>query len=153
MSTNNTCMKKHRNFINRTAFLPIAFLILVTLSYAHLLSDSRSNEWPQWRGPDRDGVWNETGIIDKFPDTGIKVEWSAPVAAGYSGPTVADGRVYVTDRITSPEEMERVHCFDWENGKVLWTFEYPCAYKIQFPLGPRASVSIDDGRAYSLGAY
>jgi outer membrane protein assembly factor BamB len=152
VSTNNSRMKKHPNFINATVFLPIAFLILVTLSWAYLVSDSHSNEWPQWRGPNRDGVWNETGIIDKFPDTGIKVEWSAPVAAGYSGPTVADGRVYVTDRITSPEEMERVHCFDWENGKALWTFEYPCTYKIQFPLGPRASVSIDDGRAYSLGA-
>ena len=48
--------------------------------------------------------------------------------------------------------MERVHCFDWKTGRNLWTFDYDCTYKgVGYMAGPRACVSIDDGRAYALG--
>src|SRR5690349_702561 len=60
---------------------------------------ARADDWPQWLGPKRDGVWRETGILDKFPEGGPKVLWRAPIAAGYAGPAVAQGRVYVTDRV------------------------------------------------------
>lgn len=62
------------------------------------------------------------------------------------------GRVVVTDRLTEPEQSERVLCFDQQTGKKLWQHQYACQYKIGYPAGPRASVSIDSGRAYSLGA-
>ena len=42
------------------------------------------------------------------------------VGAGYSGPTVADGLVYVTDRVVEPKEIERVHCFNWWSGERVW---------------------------------
>lgn len=110
-------------------------------------------DWPQWRGTDRDGVWKETGLIEKFDGPEIKVKWRKPIANGYSGPTVADGRVYVTDRIKEPKEQERVHCFNWENGEEIWSRAYDCTYKgISFDDGPRASVTVSAGRAYSLGA-
>jgi len=112
-----------------------------------------ADEWPQWRGPSRDGVWRETGLVEKFTGPEIKARWRVPVANGYSGPTVADGRVYVTDRVVEPKEQERVHCFDWQTGKTVWTFAYDCVYKgIGYPDGPRAAVTVQDGRAYSLGA-
>jgi outer membrane protein assembly factor BamB len=113
---------------------------------------SRGDEWPQWRGPSRDGTWRETGIIDKFPKDGIKILWRQPIASGYSGPTVADGRVYVTDRVVEPTQIERVHCFDEKDGQPLWSFKYDCPYSIGYEAGPRASVTIDDGRAFALGA-
>jgi len=112
----------------------------------------RADDWPQWRGPKRDGVWRETGIIEKFPAAGLKPVWSSPIGPGYSGPTVAAGRVYVTDRQKSPAQVERVHCLDAGTGKSLWTHTYPCTYRIGYSLGPRASVTVDDGRAYALGA-
>ncbi|MCS6860222.1 MAG: PQQ-like beta-propeller repeat protein [Abditibacteriales bacterium] len=117
------------------------------------LTTARADDWPQWRGPHRDGVWRETGIIEKFDSPEIKIRWRVPISNGYSGPTVADGRVYVMDRIVEPTEQERVHCFDWQTGKRLWTFAYECVYEgIGYPDGPRASVTIDAGRAYALGA-
>jgi len=65
---------------------------------------------------------------------------------------VAGGRVYVTDRIVEPEETERVHCFDWETGRALWTHSYPCRYeKVGYTAGPRAAVTIDEVRAFALG--
>jgi outer membrane protein assembly factor BamB len=116
-----------------------------------LPSPLTGDEWPQWRGPNRDGVWRETGIVDKLPAGRIPLRWRAPITSGYSGPTVAGGRVFVMDRQVKPREVERVLCFDWQTGKPLWTHTYDCTYEVSYPAGPRASVSIDEGRAYALG--
>ncbi len=110
-------------------------------------------DWPQWRGPGRDGVWSETGIIEAFPGPELRPVWSAPVGAGYSGPTVAGDRVYLTDRVAAPEPQERVLCFDRRTGRPLWAHAYPCVYRdIDYALGPRAAVTIAGGRAFAYGA-
>src|SRR5262245_45367470 len=77
-----------------------------------LLPALRADDWPQWRGPQRDGVWRETGIVESFASAELKPIWTARVGPGYSGPTVAGDRVFVTDRVTAPEQQERVLCFD-----------------------------------------
>jgi outer membrane protein assembly factor BamB len=110
-------------------------------------------DWPQWRGPNRDGVWSESGVVKVFSSPQLPPRWKVPVANGYSGPTVANGYVYITDRLTEPNEIERILCFDAVTGKSAWSYQYSCIYKkVGYPDGPRASVSINDGRAYSLGA-
>ena len=115
-------------------------------------SGAKAEDWAQWRGPGRDGVWNETGIIDAFPADKLTPVWRAEIGAGYSGPTIADGRVYVTDRLVKPKQVERVHCFDARTGKSLWTHTYDCPYRgVQYDAGPRASVTIREGLAYALG--
>ena len=109
-----------------------------------------AEDWPQWRGSGRDGVWRETGIVQNLDD--LEVLWRTEISNGYSGPTVAGGRVYITDRLTKPEQVERVRCLDADNGSPIWSHTYECRYgKVGYPDGPRASVTIDDGRAYSLG--
>ncbi len=114
---------------------------------------SQADEWPQWRGPNRDGVWAETGVLERFDAPQIERKWSVPISSGYSGPTVAAGRVYVTDRVTKPRELERVHCFAWQTGEKIWSYSYDCPYEgFGYTAGPRASVLVDEGRAYSLGA-
>ena len=111
-----------------------------------------ADEWHQWRGKDRKGVWNETGIIEKFEGEQIPLRWRVPIGSGYSGPSVADGRVYITDRVTKPKQIERVHCFEWETGEAIWSYAYDCAYRIDYTAGPRATVTVHDGLAYALGA-
>jgi len=109
-------------------------------------------DWPQWRGPNRDGVWREKGIVQKFEGRQLPIRWRTKIANGYSGPTVAKGRVYVTDRLTSPSEVERIHCFDAMTGEGVWSYAYECKYtKVGYPNGPRAAVTINDNRTYSLG--
>lgn len=126
-----------------------AFLFAVVHAVS---SHSVADDWPQWRGPTRDGVWRESGIIEKFRNPQIKIRWRAPISSGYSGPTVADGRVYVTDRVAEPEQIERVHCFDAKTGERVWSHRYDCVYHdVGYTAGPRASVTIDEGRAYALG--
>ena len=127
---------------------PSSFAMIVAMSA--LLS---ADDWPQWRGIHRDGKWHETGLIEKFNSNQIPIQWRQPIGAGYSGPTVADGRVFVTDRIVEPSQQERIHCFDSQTGEPLWSHSYPCLYDgIGYQAGPRASVTIDGNRAYALGA-
>jgi len=131
--------------------LVLTFLLIMVLfgSTVSIYAD----EWPDWRGPNRDGTWKETGIVKKFDSDKIQAKWRVPISSGYSGPTVADGLVYITDRIEEPEEMERVLCFDAMSGEEKWSYSYPCEYDdIGYRAGPRASVILDDDRAYSLGA-
>jgi outer membrane protein assembly factor BamB len=109
-------------------------------------------DWPQWRGTERDGIWRETGTVEKFAGPTIPLRWTGPVGAGYGGPTVAAGRVYVMDYVKETSS-ERVLCLDWRTGAKLWEVSYPCSYQgFTYEAGPRASVTVHDGRAYALGA-
>ena len=93
----------------------IGLLFLLIFTAAIPLS---AEDWPQWRGVNRDGVWHESGLLEKFDAERLTPKWRVEIASGYSGPTVAKGRVYVTDRITKPVSTERVHCFD--ERRPLW---------------------------------
>jgi outer membrane protein assembly factor BamB len=108
-------------------------------------------DWPQWRGARRDGIWRETGIVERFKGETIPLRWTAPIGAGYTAPTVASGRVYVMDYVE--KSSERVLCLDWKSGTMLWQIRYPCSYEdFTYEAGPRAAVTLHDGRAYALGA-
>jgi outer membrane protein assembly factor BamB len=126
---------------------------LIFIAGALITGLAAADDWPQWRGPNRDGVWRETGIVEKFPASQLTHKWRVEIGSGYCGPTVANGRVYVMDLIIEPEHTERIHCFDEKTGKQLWSLAYACPYgRVLYPAGPRASVTIHDGKAYALGA-
>jgi outer membrane protein assembly factor BamB len=136
--------------MNRTNLTVSLLGMFVLLTGARPLP---ADDWPQWRGPTRDAVWKETGIVDKFSSGQLPLRWRAAVGSGYSGPTVADGRVVVTDRLSEPREVERVLCFDWKTGARAWAFAYDCPYKnVDYPAGPRACASLDEGRVFALGS-
>jgi outer membrane protein assembly factor BamB len=93
-------------------------------------------------------------LVEELPEGQIPLEWSVEIGPGYSGPTVAEGRVFVMDRqAQGGGERERVLCFDTAKGTVLWEHTYAAPYKgIGYPAGPRASVTIDQGVAFAVGA-
>src|SRR6187549_500815 len=99
------------------------------------------DDWPQWRGPQRDGVWRESGVVEAIPAAGLPVRWRARVLNGWSGPAVAAGRVIITDHnYKSDPEVEGVSCFDERTGSLLWRKEYPCPYgNMEYGNGPRAT--------------
>ncbi|HMF11613.1 MAG TPA: PQQ-binding-like beta-propeller repeat protein [Gemmataceae bacterium] len=139
----------------------VAFLACSATSFA------RADDWPQWLGPRRDGIWRESGILDKFPAGGPKELWKTPIGAGYAGPAVAHGHVFVTDHVLAPgakypasgfsgpvvEGKERVLCLDEKTGAEVWKHEYDCAYKqLGYCKGPRTTPTIHEGKVYTLGA-
>jgi outer membrane protein assembly factor BamB len=140
--------------------MPRACVLVV---FAFLVPPARGDDWPQWFGPKRDGVWREDGILDKFPEGGPKQVWKTPLGAGYSGPAVTGGFVYVMDRIADPvgkeparpattPGKERVVCLDENTGKEVWKHEYDCTYqKISYPFGPRTTPTVVGDKVYTLG--
>lgn len=114
---------------------------------------TRADDWPQWRGPNRDGDWKETGIVESIPPGGLPVRWRARVLNGWSGPAVANGRVFVTDhKYKSNPEVERVLSFDEATGTLLWSHEYPCPYgNMEYGNGPRATPTVHEGLVYTFG--
>ncbi|MCX7014469.1 MAG: PQQ-like beta-propeller repeat protein [Candidatus Sumerlaeota bacterium] len=131
-----------------------SFLVLGGLWLTLSAAAVRADDWPQWRGPGRDGVWKETGVVETFDKPQLDLVWRQPIGGGYCGPTVAQGRLYVADRLTTPTEQERILCFDAMTGERLWAYAYEREYRnLQYASGPRASISIDDGRAYALGSF
>lgn len=126
---------------------------------------ARGDDWPQWMGPERDGVWREKGIVRAIPASGLPVKWRVPVKGGYTGPAVADGRVYLMDYDQTEGELsnspndrtlltgsERILCFDAATGKLLWKHEQVVPYEISYASGPRCTPTVIDGRVYALGA-
>jgi outer membrane protein assembly factor BamB len=115
----------------------------------------RADDWPEIRGKGRLGVWNETGILEKFPESGLKVLWRTPLNAGFAGPAVAGGRVFVMDFIETQRlrGTERALALDEKTGKVLWTHEWPVEYRgMSYAQGPRATPTVDGSRVYFAGA-
>jgi outer membrane protein assembly factor BamB len=126
---------------------------------------ARGDDWPQWMGPQRDATWREQGLATSIPAGGLAVKWRVPVAGGYSGPAVADGRVYLTDYVVREGDLvngpndrtartgtERLLCLDAATGEVRWKHEQECGYSLSYASGPRCTPTVADGRVYSLGA-
>ncbi len=139
--------------------------VLSLLAFTLTAYVARADDWPQWLGPQRDGVWREQGLIEKFPAGGPKIRWRTPVGQGYSGPAVANGRVYLTDWVVPPNVkqpksgfgaanipgLERVLCLDEATGQLLWKHEYPCRYTVSYAAGPRTTPVVAGGKVYTLG--
>jgi len=123
------------------------------LFLALIFAASARADWAQWRGPLGDGTWLDAPKI-ALESPGLEPVWKAPVKSGYSGVTIADGRVYTMDKEgDGPLVKERILCFSAETGEVLWTREYEAQYgELPYAIGPRASVTIHEGRAYAMGA-
>ncbi len=147
--TKRTCCNLPRK---RGGLLIFAVILVVVVTQLQFVA---ANDWPQWGGPQRDLVWREKGIVHKLPTDGLLPRvWSKPIAEGYTGPAVADGRVFVMDfvREEGRSSNERVLCLDAESGKVRWKHEYPVLYTIGYANGPRATPTVDGERVYTVGA-
>ena len=137
-----------------------AFVVLIVTGVVWGAQSLAADDWPQWRGAGRLAVWHEDGIVDRFPDDGLKVTWRTPVRSGFAGPAVADGRVFVLDWQEDPESRtldgtERLVALDEETGEVLWTHEWGTTYRMlqgSYAVGPRATPTVDGDRVYALGA-
>jgi RNA polymerase sigma factor (sigma-70 family) len=109
--------------------------------------------WPQWRGPNRDGVVQGVTVPAKWPNA-LTEEWRVPVGEGAASPVLVGGNVYVFSR---QGEDEVVLCLDIMGGKEIWRSQaYPAAYKHapeerNFSKGPRSTPAVVGDRVYTLG--
>ncbi|MGH9857668.1 MAG: PQQ-binding-like beta-propeller repeat protein [Acidobacteriota bacterium] len=120
----------------------ITLMILIAI-----VSDAA--DWPQWRGPNRDGVSKETGLLKSWPPSGPKVRWKVPLGGGYSSIAVSQGRVYTMASIGGNEVAV---CLDDATGKQLWNIRMDSAYQSGQGDGPRSTPIVDGNWVYVLGA-
>jgi outer membrane protein assembly factor BamB len=177
------CPSEGKYLVSKTHCEPLspvrfASLALFMLAAGIPLSPCSADDWPQWLGPQRSPVWNEEGVIDKFPEPGPPLRWKAKLGGGYSGPAVANGRVFVMDRVMTSGDLndvkllheepptnqnfvrrllpgcERVLCFRESDGELLWSYDYDCPSTsvAMYAIGPRCTPTVDGDRVYTLGA-
>jgi outer membrane protein assembly factor BamB len=107
-----------------------------------------TGDWPQWRGPRRDGTSPETGLLAAWPADGPKVLWKRPCGEGYSSLAVAGGRLFTLEMT---DDGEAVVCWDAASGKDVWRVPYAAKYRSDQGGGPRSTPTVDGGRVYAVG--
>jgi len=112
-------------------------------------------DWPQWRGPNRDGVSLESGLLDAWPDAGPPILWKKPIGRGFSSFAVADGRLFTMEQEepdpATGEIFECIVCLDAQTGNDLWRFRYSSHFEERFGPGPRSTPAVDGGFVYAVG--
>ena len=108
-------------------------------------------DWPQFLGPDRNGIYSGPELNDKWPASGPRVVWRKQIGAGLSGPVVAQNHLILFHRV---DDREIVESFDARTGASQWRHAYPTTYRDDFGFdeGPRAVPVVADGIVYTFGA-
>jgi outer membrane protein assembly factor BamB len=106
-------------------------------------------DWPQFRGPNRDGVSKETGLLTDWPEAGPRRIWQVELGKGYSGIAVASGRVYT---MFAEGRDELAVALDAATGAEIWRVRVGDKFKEMFGDGPRSTPTVDGERVYVLGA-
>jgi outer membrane protein assembly factor BamB len=114
-----------------------------------LAAETRAADWPQWRGPQRDGVCHETGLLQQWPEGGPKLLWSSKdLGRGYSAPIIVGERIYLTG-----DADDELHIFALDRaGRRVWQTRNGRAWKHPYP-GARSSCTYSEGRLYHLNAH
>ncbi len=113
---------------------------------------AQAADWPQWRGPHRDGTAPGFAVPATWPKT-LKEVWRVPVGEGHSSPVVVDGKIY---QHTRQNDDEVVRCLDLANGKELWRVRYAAPYTmhaaaVSHGKGPKATPAVSGGKVYTFG--
>lgn len=112
---------------------------------------AHADDWPQWRGPARNGISAEGGWVDTWPADGPRILWKAEVGIGFSSFTVANGRAYT---IGHANETDTVFCLDADKGQVIWYHPYPSELGDKFfEGGPTSTPTVDGDRVYSISKW
>jgi outer membrane protein assembly factor BamB len=107
------------------------------------------NYWTNFRGPNRDGRYDEMAVLTNWPAQGLPLVWKEPVGVGYASLTIADGRAYT---IEQRRRQEVVAAYDVNTGREVWMQSWKAEYTDETGDGPRTTPTWDDGWLYALGA-
>ena len=109
-----------------------------------------AGDWPQWRGPDRNGISGEK-VITQWPAEGPKVLWRASVGTGFSSLSVSQGRVYTMGNTSN---QDTIWCLDAQTGKPLWHHPYASQLSPQwYEGGPGSTPTVDGGRVFTISKW
>lgn len=125
----------------------IVALIASAFSASNVIAED--HDWPNWMGPNHDGISNEVVAGSDWSKEGLSVAWEKEIGIGFSSISIADGRVYTMGHVAG-EEI--VYCFNEQDGSLIWSHRYPCALVNNLHEGgPGSTPTIDSGKVYTVG--
>jgi outer membrane protein assembly factor BamB len=128
---------------------PSVLSFLAACVFLSRLSEGAEFDWPNWRGPDHNGVSKETGWLSTWPAEGPKQLWKTSVGAGFSSIVVANGRAYT---MGNRDNTDIVYALDAESGRVLWRHSYPADLEAYlYEGGPNATPTVEGKVLYTVG--
>ncbi len=124
--------------------MPVSLMVaLATLS-----ADVKAADWPQWRGPNRDGVSLETGLLQEWPKGGPPKAWTVKgCGGGYASVVVAGGFIYGGGR---KDKQDHVWCLNEKDGKEVWSVPFTDANQGSKEEGVRGTPTVAGGRVYCV---
>ena len=132
----------------RSSMLQSVLIIFIAIMVGRP-STTAGADWPQWRGVNRDGKSDETGLLSKWPQGGPRLLWKASGAGtGYSSLAVSDGRIFTMGNL---EEKEYILAFSADGGEPLWQVLSGGAFRNDRGSGPRSTPTVDGDMVYTLG--
>lgn len=135
-----------RSLLNRRACL-----VAVGFTLSFLASTGQTENWPQWRGEGRAGLWREVQLPEQLCQDKIEKRWSTGLGGGFSGIAVVDGKVLTMDQ-QKDRQLERVVCLLSQDGSNIWTHEYEADYgDLDWGNGPRSTPTVYGHQVYTLG--
>jgi len=115
---------------------------------AIVLGIAQAADWPNYRGPNYNGISSETGWTSTWPEDGPKVLWKYSIGIGFASMSVSGGKVYATGNI---KDNDILYCLDAETGKEIWKKSYPCPlYNKQHEGGPCATPTVEGNAVYTF---
>lgn len=131
--------------------LVCSFLFLCVVSFAAPAPERKSSfDWPQWRGPKRDNLSTETGLLKTWPEGGPKLVWTSDVVGlGYSGPAIVGDRLYT---LGSDEKSDFVIAVDTKSGEKVWKSNIGPFVANNWGGGPRSTPTVDGDHLYALSS-
>lgn len=124
-------------------------LALVLITSVALAAPAASPEWPGWRGPNRDAVARESGLLSKWPEAGPPLAWKASgLGGGFSSLAISGGRIYTLGDL---QGSQRVVAMNLADRKIAWTARVGPVWEDEYG-GPRSTPTVDGDRVYALGS-
>ncbi|HSG39871.1 MAG TPA: PQQ-binding-like beta-propeller repeat protein, partial [Thermoanaerobaculia bacterium] len=133
----------------KTLARPSTAVVLLLATAAFAVAAESSPDWPQWRGPNRDAVAKESGLLTQWPEAGPPLAWKASgLGGGFSSLSISGGRIYTLGDLQGSQQVVAMNLAD---GKVVWTAKVGPIWEDQYG-GPRGTPSVDGDRVYALGS-
>ncbi len=128
----------------------VCFVFLCGYVLSSVAGAAETFNWPQWQGPTRNGLTQETGLLKRWPEGGPPRRWLFDkCGAGYAGPAIVDGRLYI---LGARDGVCQLIAVDASTGDELWAVSLSPEFQNSWGNGPRSTPAVDDGRVYALSA-
>jgi outer membrane protein assembly factor BamB len=138
---------KCQRIIKKYSLMLVFSFLACTIGLGYYAT-AEAADWPNWRGPNHNGISNETGWLTTWPEAGPKIPWEKTLGPGFASMAVVDGRVYAMGNI---KDNDILYCLDADTGKEIWKKSYPCPiFKKQHEGGPSATPTVEGDSVYTL---